>query len=244
MENPKTIKEAFLPIEERLLEFETKSYLHPKIGYKLEPYKDRINEVTRLISRFSNYEIFQTAQSLSKRVSSMINKLEFPLYLFEIDVDGKVEEEKLSENMKNHIKNDWYNELNSYLLYLKVLEENNVNSESDVVTVDDQLKVDEKKITILCNYGQFDSGMSAKEGALLIHYFIESNLSPIKSNATKGKICKALFNLDKDNVRTTYSDKGFPHYKKDLIKLMDKLNEMIVLVDRDLKEAEKYSKEK
>jgi len=225
MQNPQTIKEAFLPLNGRLLDYEDGEFLINMHEYNEQIAVDKIRSVYLNASLFGDSEKYGEALKYKNRILRIQPTIE-PL----------INAQSFSEELTRSRVMTCYNELANYFFYLTLIEEDTldfIEKPTNGTVIEYQLEPNFKLKKLKSESG-FESRMSAAEAALFLYYLTEKRISPLYSAISRGLLGKALFWIDNTSIKDTYKANIPPLNNLDLMALKGKLNEIIERIDKDL----------
>lgn len=239
MQNPQTIREAFLPLNTRLYEFESEDYLFSG-GEIIEVDPNMVVKLLlKTVSLFEDEEIFKESKLYELRVLDIIGNLKYREKEGGVDyMERELEQKPISKERQEELMDDWKFELHTYLNYLRSIQKSS-NFGVEIIKNDSASPTltppNESKFSEL---NQHTPVLSSKEAALFLYYLQEIKVSPEFSKIGYGKLARLLFGRNEQNVRELFSLTDFPFFTKDLKALKERLTTLINRVGEDIKIAE------
>lgn len=227
MLNPTTVKEAFEPLNKRLLEFQNFVFFEDLDQDPHTAANSLITHVYLSVLRMEeSNKIFNEANLCETDILEILKNLD------QIILGQGWSKEVANERIKNCRL-----ELNEYLFHTNLLKEKfplkqeNHNSKDSIVPLEFIPKEEGHN---------FKAKLSEKEAAILTHCFEELCWMPRYQKVSKGRLANYLFKRDADNVRGYFSDPTFPDsptYLKDLVALKERIMGLSELIDKHISQA-------
>lgn len=245
MQNPTTVKEAFLPLAARLLEYETEKYqieydsIYDESFITDIEYEDIVGSLALKVNLFPNAEVHEEAKKYERRVNNIIKNLKPRMYDYRF-YDGKNEmvKTKTSQKKQNELMESWKLELFTYIEYMQLIQKLTLDKgeTSNVQTVNEFQLPSDFKVSIIPKT-VFESNISNNEAGQFLYYLREIGIIPKYSKKSQSKLAKFLFFNSDQNVYAQLTERQFPHFKKDLKLLRERLLLMIEKIDLDIKKS-------
>lgn len=231
MQNPTTIKEAFLPLAKRVLEYEIGTFNNDEDSRGIEQFENLIKDVSLSAKLFDDELIYKEASKYLELIRAI-----------KTDLNGKLDAiDGVPINIKEYLVGLYTGEINLYLRYLKVLKE---NSEKSIEPNSIKSQAPPVAIYLPENFKapqiqkHFDPVLSPEEVSLFLNYLRELEIMPPFHNSQITLLSPSFFGVSNNTSREVMSD--IPQLKKDksfLLPLKKSVEEILLKINSDIKEA-------